>query len=261
MKTKTYIKENFLTKEPTRDGLVPTLYLVSLILFSSFIYLNGYLNAPHWMSASGEDVFNHNEWWRLWTTLFAHGDLTHVLSNLFLFVPFSYYLAGYFGPWFFPLVGFLVGGAINFLVIKTMPAHVSLIGVSGVVYWMGAAWITLSWLVDRRESISKRLIKAGGVSLILFVPDSIKPEVSYLSHFLGYIFGVLSAIAFYQFKKKTFLAAEVVEEFNDEDNYVWGLDSTLDHHYQLHYQEDPYLDYHAYIEQQFDEDPLPRKIH
>jgi rhomboid protease GluP len=224
MEIRTSIKENWLTKEPTREGLSPTLYLMSLLLLASFIYLNDLFNAQGWMSASGEKVFHTNQWWRLWSTIFAHGDLTHILSNLFLFFPFSYFLIGYFGPYFFPLVGFFIGGLINLIVIQTMPEHIGLIGVSGVVYWMGGAWITLSWMIDRREDLTRRLVKAGGVSLILFVPESFKPEISYLSHFLGYFFGVISAVIYYHFNKEKFLASEVSEQICEDDSYVWGVD-------------------------------------
>lgn len=110
------------------------------------------------------------------------------------------------------------------IVIQTMPEHIGIIGVSGVVYWMGGAWITLAWLIDRRETLTRRLIKAGAVSLILFVPESFKPEVSYLSHFLGYFFGVISAVIYYYFKKEKFLASEVIEQVYEDDSYVWGVD-------------------------------------
>ncbi len=110
------------------------------------------------------------------------------------------------------------------VVIQTMPEHIGIIGVSGVVYWMGGAWITLAWLIDRREALTRRLVKAGAVSLILFVPESFKPEVSYLSHFLGYFFGVISAVIYYHINKEKFLASEVIEQICEDDSYVWGVD-------------------------------------
>lgn len=222
MEVKTYIKENWLTKNPKRDGLTPTLLLMSLLLFTSFIYINNFFNAPEWMSATGEKVFVEKEWWRLWTTLFAHGDLTHILGNLFLFFPFSYYLIGYFGYTFFPFFGFLAGGLVNIAVLSTMPAQVGLIGASGVVNWMGGAWIALSWLVDRRESVGRRILKVTAVTIFLFIPDSFKPEVSYLSHFLGFFLGVFSAIVYYYVFRKKIQSEEVVEAIREEDDYVWG---------------------------------------
>lgn len=175
------------------------------------------------MSATGEKVFLQGQWWRAWTTLFAHADLTHILSNLFLFFPFSYYLMGYFGYTFFPLFGFFVGGLVNLAVLQTMPDYVGLVGVSGVVYWMGGAWLALSWLIDRRESNGRRVLKVVAVTIVLFVPDSFKPEVSYLSHFLGYFAGVFSAMIYYFVFKKKFKAEEVIEELHDDD-YAWGED-------------------------------------
>jgi rhomboid protease GluP len=223
METKTYIKENWLTKNPKSDGLNPTLFLMVFLLFTSFIYLNNYFNAPLWMSATGEKVFVQKEWWRAWTTLFAHGDLSHILGNLFLFFPFSYYLIGYFGYTFFPVFGFFAGGLVNLLVLQTMPSHVGLIGVSGVVNWMGGAWLALSWLVDRRESAGRRILKVVAVTIVLFVPDSFKPEVSYLSHFLGYFAGIFSGVIYYYLFKKKILADQVIEVIH-EDDYVWGSD-------------------------------------
>lgn len=221
MEVKTYIKENWLTKNPKRDGLTPTLLLMSLLLFTSFIYINNFFNAPEWMSATGEKVFVEKEWWRLWTTLFAHGDLTHILGNLFLFFPFSYYLIGYFGYAFFPFFGFFAGGLVNYVVLATMPAQVGLIGASGVVNWMGGAWIALSWLVDRRESVGRRILKVTAVTIFLFVPDTFRPEVSYLSHFLGFFLGVFSAIAYYFIYHQRIKNEEVLEVIRDEEDYVW----------------------------------------
>lgn len=211
------MKENFLTKKPATNAINSTLIMVFLLLLGSYLYLNGFFHADEWMAASGERVFHKKEYWRAWSTLFAHGDLGHIASNLVLFIPFAYFLSGYFGVFFFPFIGFFIGGLINLIVLKTMPQEVWLIGVSGVVYWMGAAWITLSYLIDRRETRGKDLVKVIGISIILFVPDSFKVEVSYLSHFLGYFFGVLTGIIYYVLRRKKFRAADVYREIIEED--------------------------------------------
>lgn len=61
------------------------------------------------------------------------------------------------------------------------------------------------------------------VTIVLFVPDSFKPEVSYLSHFLGYFAGAFSGIVYYYLFKKKIKSAEVIEVVH-EDDYVWGSD-------------------------------------
>ncbi len=220
MENKTYIKENLLTKKPKKNGLNPTLSLMSLLLVTSFLYINNLFNASIWMSATRNLVFHEGQWWRAWTTLFAHGDLSHIFSNLFLFFPFSYFLIGYFGYAFFPLFGFFIGGLVNLIVLQTMPAHIGLIGVSGVVNWMGGAWLALAWLIDRRDSNGRRVLKVVAVTIILFIPDSFKPNVSYLSHFLGYFGGVFSGIFYYYFYKKDIKSQEVTEVIHVDD-YSW----------------------------------------
>lgn len=171
------------------------------------------------MPASYETVVLTHQYYRLWSALFAHADLEHILSNLFLFVPFAYLLANYFSLWLFPLIGFGLGGLINLLVVFSLGGKLSIIGVSGVVYWMGATWMALSFFIDRRETLLARFIKLSGVSLILFFPTTFLPEVSYLSHFLGYLFGLLTGTLVFFFFRKRFLAAEVVYEIDEEKEY------------------------------------------
>jgi rhomboid protease GluP len=211
------IKENWITRKMPEGGLNSTLFTVLLLAFGSFLFLTNIFNARSWMPATGERVLIHHEYWRLWSALFAHGDLAHILGNLFLFIPFAFFLSSYFTLWLFPLVGFLLGGMINYLVIKTLPLETSLIGVSGVVYWMGALWMTLAFFIDRRETLLQRWLKVSGVSLVLFFPTTFLPEISYLSHFLGYILGVFTGIVVYILFKNRFKKAEIIQDINDDE--------------------------------------------
>lgn len=209
MGIKTLIKENWLTKKPSSNGLVLTLALMIILILGSYMYLSGLGNADEWMPASAHAVYSKKEWWRAWTTLFAHGDLSHILGNLFLFFPFSYFLISYFGFYFFPFFGFFVGGLVNLIVLKTMPEFTSLIGVSGVVNWMGGAWIALYWLIDKRDSNGRRCLRAIAYTIVLFAPSTYEPGISYITHFIGYFLGIISGMIFYFLFKKSFLKEEV----------------------------------------------------
>jgi len=214
---KSKLKENWLLKKIPHGTFNKTIALIFLQFIGTNLYLHDFFQAHSWMPASGEEVFKKHEYWRLWTTLFTHADATHILSNMVLFFPFAYFLIGFYGSVFFPLFGFLVGGLTNLVVLKTMPENVHLVGVSGVVYWMGAAWITLATLINRHEKSSKRILKALGVSAILFIPETYQPEVSYLTHFVGFIAGVSSALIYYFWKREEFKSAEKHEWFFEED--------------------------------------------
>lgn len=172
------------------------------------------------LAASPAAVFGGREYWRAWSALFAHADPAHLLSNLLLFIPFAFALTRHYSLAFFPVAGFFVGGLMNFLVLRAMPTHHSLVGASGVVYWMGAAWVTLSILVDRREKTAKRVLKGIGVSMLLFLPETYRPEVSYYAHFLGYVSGVASALVYYAFNRERFHAAEVYETVLDFNSLI-----------------------------------------
>lgn len=177
------------------------------------------------LRATPAQVFAGGEWWRALTTLFVHGDLGHLASNLFLFIPLAYLILAYFGAGFLA-AGFLAGGLVNLAVLKTLGPQTSLIGISGVVYWMGAAWITLFLLLDHREPPRRRFGNALFLSLMLFVPETLKPEVSHLSHFLGAVAGAAAALGLYAIRRRGFRAAETVRPAaNDyEAKYLWELD-------------------------------------
>lgn len=207
MSLKKVFRENWLTRKPLRNGLAPALALTLLLA------LGKVAEYP----ASFRLVYGKGEYWRAWTTLFVHADPAHLLSNVVLFVPFAYALLSAYSLLFFPLAGFLIGGLVNLVVLRTMPDSVMLVGASGVVYWMGASWVTLAILVDRRDRMTKRLLKGFGVSMILFLPEVYRPEVSYLAHLLGYFAGVGAALVYYALERRRFLRAEKFDYRYDFD--------------------------------------------
>ncbi len=221
MAVKRIIRKTWLSQKPHLRGYYTAVFSSFLLIFGTFIFLHDWLHADAWMKASGNLVYGKKEFFRAWTTLFAHSDMGHVLSNLFLFFPFAYLLSGYYGLLFFPLVAFISGGLINLVVLKTMAPEISLIGVSAVVHFMGAAWITLYLFIDRKDSVKRRILKAIGVSAILFLPQTYRPEVSYISHFVGYFFGVIAGSVYFFLNRKKLRQAEVSEDvIEDEDEFT-----------------------------------------
>ena len=212
--------QNWLTQKPHGNAFDVMLLMTFLLLFSGLLFLNNYFDTTLWMPANPRAVFDKLQIWRLWTALFAHADLGHLMNNSLLFIPLAYLLTGYFGIIVFPLLGLFIGGLINLIVLFNMPPENSLIGMSGVVYWMGAIWLTLFALIDNRKSIRLRFAIVLFLTVLLFAPHTYKPEISYLSHLLGYIFGVFNGVFYYLFKRKKFLAAEVREEILDDSEVL-----------------------------------------
>lgn len=199
---------NWYTHKISSRSFIVTGLLVILILGLCLVDWN---SAGIKLSASRETVFSQKEYWRLWSALFAHGDLGHLFGNLMLFVPFALLLTGYFSLSLFPALGFLLGGVINAITLNTMPLQTELLGISGLVNWMGSLWLTLFFLIDSRSTLRKRFAVVVLSSVVLFAPEAYKEGISYLSHIVGYGLGILTGIIYYALHRKDFLAAEVKE--------------------------------------------------
>lgn len=207
MEIKTHITANWFTRAANPWALVGTLLLAVILYGGCYLYFHDVWQAGEWMAATPRQVFQEHEWWRAWTTLIAHGDLAHLLANSFLFFLFAYTLMSHFSWWFFPLAGFVMGGVTNLIVLLTLGEDVRLVGASGMVHWMGAAWTTLFLLLENRQTFRTRFGSGLFLMLVLFTPDTYKPNVSYLAHFVGFALGVLSAWAYCRLCRAKFQAA------------------------------------------------------
>ena len=204
------IKQTHLSTKPARGSGIVALVSLGFLLLVSSLYWSDALGLGDQLPASGETVFQQQEYWRLWTSIGAHGDLSHFLSNSIAFALLAFLLFGYYGSIAYPVGALGLGAVVTAVALHTYPPSVSLVGASGVVYLMAAFWLTLYLLVERRFSVPKRLVRAVGFGLILLAPTAVEPTVSYRSHGLGFLVGALFAIAFFAKQKRKLRSAETV---------------------------------------------------
>lgn len=213
------MKENWLTLKPRYPALFGVVVLTLLVFSLTLLdWSNSELFSPP-LKASWNNVFVQHQYYLLWTSLFIHADGSHLFSNMILFVPLLYLLSSYFGSWLWPFYAVFVGGVINAIVLYTLPPDVTLIGISGVDNWLGAVWLCLFFLIDRRESKRRRFAITFFITLVLFVPDTYKPGISYLSHFVGFLLGICSGLLFYAVHKSKFHKVEVFENILEEEYF------------------------------------------
>lgn len=223
------VRETWLSRKPhPLAALTMAVFLLAMVLLSGS-YWENYLNAQSWMAATKHQVFTDHEYWRAFTTLFVHGDGKHLVSNSFLFFILGSLLAAYFGVLLVPVTAVLFGGLTNFWVLAGMPENVQLIGASGMVFWMGGAWLTLYLILDRRRTWVQRLMRALGVALVLFMPaEAFDPTISYQSHLMGFVLGVGGAFVYFLVLRKPLRSAEVYElEAVEEEELGLDPSSTL----------------------------------
>ena len=164
------------------------------------------------LTASREQIFSQHEYYRLFTAIAMHADIRHFLGNAIFFWIFGFLLHSYYGKLWFPFLSLFFGAIINALTLALYPPEVTLLGASGVVYFMAGAWATLFFFVERKSHWMKRLIAAVGVSLVLFFPTSYEPEVSYLCHAIGFAVGILVAAIYFRVKKNQIRREEYWEQ-------------------------------------------------
>jgi len=205
------VRRTLISEAPRKNSLLLALFFVAFILLTSTLCWNeGGQTCVRW--ASSTNVFETGEWWRLFTGTLVHRDLRHFLSNALVFGLFAHLLYGYFGPLVFPVSTFLAGGLVNLLSLLTyLPNDVRLVGASGMVYFMAGVWLTMYLLIERRHTVSKRLLHVVGFGILVLVPTSADPSVSHRAHAFGFLIGVVFAVLLFTATKEKIRSRELLE--------------------------------------------------
>jgi rhomboid protease GluP len=212
------VRETLLSRKPREWSLeIAALFLCVILAISLLAWRNGAALLPA-LAATPEGVFQRREYWRLLTAVGVHADVMHVLSNVVLLTFFTYLLFGYFGFWVFPVLSLVMAGLTDYISLLTYPPEVSLIGASGLVYWMAGFWLSMYLLVERSVSPGKRVLRAVCLALLVLVPSTLQANVSYRTHAIGLGLGVISAIGYFQLNRRWIRAAEVVEVEEPSDD-------------------------------------------
>lgn len=203
------LQKTFLSRKTSPESLIIAfLGLAVMILFFTFDQKS--------FSANGYLVFEKKEYWRAFTTTLLHADLNHLAHNAFFFTGLAALLHNYFGLWVFPVLSLIAGAIINLICLYFYPPMVTLVGVSGVIYFMASFWLVLYLFVEKRQSVKVRLLHAFAVSLIFLFPEAFQPQTSYLAHGVGFLLGLPLGIIYYYWNKKKILAKEEWIEIKKE---------------------------------------------
>lgn len=178
-----------LAGKPGYHGLpaVIVIYLCTLVMSSAY-WSNP---SAKILAVSYDTAINEGKWWQLFTALFVHSNLAHLLSNTPMFAVFGYLLRSYFGSFIFPIACVSAGMAANYLTILNMPPKQYLVGMSGMIYAMVSLWLTFYLRFETQYAIGIRLMRATAFSLVLMFPTTYNPTTSYLAHGWGFILGII----------------------------------------------------------------------
>jgi rhomboid protease GluP len=190
-----------LWSKPNPNGFIISLLMILSCVFLSEIYWTGN-NYSALLSATGKQIFEEKEYWRLFSTIFIHSDLKHLASNMYMLSILGYFVSGYFGALIYPLTTTFFAGITNWIAISTYHPNVILLGASGLVYLLAGFWFAMYVLIERHRPLLARMIRVIGVALAVLFPTTFEPEVSYRTHFIGFVVGILVAIPYGIYFKK-----------------------------------------------------------
>ena len=171
----------------------------------------------YWLAPAGwsdlfpavqSQIYQHGQIWRIFTAMFVHADLEHLLSNMYMLWIFSFFVFGYFGFTVFPVFSILLAAAANAIAVKTYGADTQLLGASGLVYILGGFWLTLYPLIQRQYSVMNRSIRALGIALMIFAPSTFVPTTSYITHAIGFAMGIGLGLFYFMMNKEEIRSRE-----------------------------------------------------
>ncbi|MBL6991250.1 MAG: rhomboid family intramembrane serine protease [Bacteriovoracaceae bacterium] len=134
---------NFLSKKRFSYGIAVSLGTFIFCTIMSNLYWTQAFSISKHLAASPSLVLEKGEIWRLFTTSLIHSDIGHLLSNSLVLLGMGYYVSTYYGYWIYPLVSFLLGGVVNLIVLLTFKHDITLLGASGVAYFLWGFWLIL----------------------------------------------------------------------------------------------------------------------
>ena len=137
------------------------------------------------------------EWWRLFTAMFLHGGMTHILMNMF-----SLYLIGRGVEMYFDtrsyLIIYLFSGLLGGLASLYMHPNSVGIGASGAIF--GVFGALAGFFLAHRDKIaahSKAFMKDFGIVLgINLVLGLSIPSIDVSAHIGGLIIGIIGGLLF-----------------------------------------------------------------
>ncbi len=127
------------------------------------------------------------ELWRLVTSMFLHGDVLHLFSNMVSLLIFGSYIEHSFSKYKFVLIYFISGFLGSLLTVFFLPLNTISLGASGAIFGLIGAALSIL-ILDRNNP----LIILGLIYVFYFVVTSFSPGINYFAHIFGLLGGFVT---------------------------------------------------------------------
>jgi membrane associated rhomboid family serine protease len=194
------MQERFVALMQERRPMV-TLALIAVNVAVFLVLLTrGNTDQGSGLTAAGAlvpDLVQQGEWWRLFTAMFLHAGVTHILFNMMSLFFLGTWAERLYGSWKFLLIylgaGLCGSGASLVRSVMAGQTHVPSVGASGAIFGIAGALITVRF--QKSEVIPLRLRQRISASVVPLVVLNLafallSPFIDNAAHIGGLIGGI-----------------------------------------------------------------------
>jgi rhomboid protease GluP len=156
-----------------------------------FNILPASLGALRAFGATGAVPWHEGQWWTLFTAVYLHGDLLHILFNVLWIRQLGPAVEELYGPARFVVI-FTVAGAAGFLASNLLVYDFT-IGASGSIFGLLGALVAFG---QKRGGVFGGMVlrQYGQWALVLFVFGFLMPGVNNVAHAGGFVGGFAAGL-------------------------------------------------------------------
>ncbi len=200
-------------KRPVHTGKMATLLLITICFLN---YSNGLHNPT--LSSSFDNIFGRGRWWCIFSALFVHGSLMHLLGNMLFLYLFGKDLEAILGPVKLLSV-FLIGGAVGMLFCSFYyPHYMPCVGASGSICTILATLMLFNpWKFSLLLNLLPMPLGVAGFTYLLinisgFYEAKVHPayggmQTAYAAHLAGFAAGIVFGMTLCPDWKKNLLVS------------------------------------------------------
>lgn len=145
----------------------------------------------------GPYIFKDFEIWRLFTSMFMHFGISHLISNMVYLGIVGYSLENLIGRWKYLLIYMISGiggGLISAAYYYLTDSNTLSVGASGAIY--GLVGVTCYIMIRnfRRMRSTNLFLRIGIMIIFIFYSSFLSPGVDGAAHIGGFVFGLITSI-------------------------------------------------------------------
>lgn len=182
------------------DSIKHSRITLSLIIINVFCFLTFNIILPIEYILTLVQINSNiiaGEYWRLFTSMFLHADIMHILSNMIALLLFGAAVENNYSKLEYLIIYFISGLIGNLFSLLLLPLNTISLGASGAIFGLiGAAFIL--YTVEGE----KTLIFLGLFYLAYFIISSIAPGINLWAHLFGLLGGICFGYIFAHRKRK-----------------------------------------------------------